>query len=96
MRTLAAAVTAFLDFVDERAVVRRIAFFWMIWITTQTVLWSIDFAATSPRPGGEVAAIIAAILGFISALQAVMIGFYSTARTQQQSAPAASPLGTGV
>lgn len=73
-------LTAFMDFVDSRAIVRRIAFFVMLGITIKTSLWTIEFAWYSSRPGMEIAAIIAAVWTPLSGLQAAVFAFYDKGR----------------
>lgn len=73
-------LNAFMDFVDSRAVIRRIAFFVMLWITIKTSLWTIEFAWYSSRPGLEIAAIIAAVWTPLSALQGSIFAFYDKGR----------------
>ena len=79
------ALNAIMDFIDQRAVVRRVAFFVVLAITISTILWSREFASTSPRPGMEVAAILAAIWGPLTALQGAIFTFYNTGRTAATS-----------
>ena len=79
------------DWVDNRAIVRRIAFFMVMYLVFKTLEWTLDFAATSPRPGMEVAAIIAAVWAPITALQAAMFGLYSSWRGNNHPAPVAVP-----
>lgn len=81
MKTL----TAVLNFVDERAIVRRIAFFWVLWITGTVIRWSMDFAQTSTRPGMEVAAILAAVWTPMTALQAAVFAFYDRGRSKAEA-----------
>lgn len=68
------------NFIDERHVVRRVAFFLVLGLTTKTLLWTLDFASTSPRPGVDIAAIIAAVWAPLTALQAAIIALYNQGR----------------
>lgn len=69
-----------MDFIDERAIVRRLAFFWMLWMTGNAFYWTIEFAWTSSRPGMEIAAILAAVWTPLTALQAAVFAFYDKGR----------------
>lgn len=74
----------FFDFIDERKVIRRIAFFFVLfYLTPHAFFWTFEFASTSPRPGMEVAAIIAAIWLPMSGLQTAVIAFYGANRTKE-------------
>ena len=80
------ALNKFMDFVDSRAIVRRIAFFVMLWITVKASFWTIEFAWYSSRPGMEIAAIIAAVWTPLSGLQAAVFAFYDKGRNTPQTA----------
>lgn len=96
--TTRAILTAFWDWVDERIIVRRIAFFMVMWLVFETLEWTLNFASNSPRPGMEVAAIIAAVWAPITALQAAMFALYSNYRREapvyQAPAPVTPPVVT--
>lgn len=49
------------DFIDGRGVVRRAVLGVAIWMTWRVSVWEMGFAETSPRPGIDIAAIIAAV-----------------------------------
>ena len=72
---------AVMDFIDQRAVIRRLLLLWLVWMTTTTLLWTLEFAWVSTRNGTEVAAIIAAVLAPYMALQAGALAWYFKART---------------
>jgi hypothetical protein len=91
MNRLQIIVTAFLDFLDQRMVVRRFAFFWVLWITERCITWTLAFAGSSPRGGMEVAAIIGAIWIPITALQGAVFHLYNNGRRDQDNG---SMLGT--
>ena len=74
------ALPALLDFIDKRRVVRRIAFFFILWVTAYTTQWTLDFASNSTRQGMEVAAIIGAVWAPLAALQAAIFAFYDKGR----------------
>jgi len=77
-------MTAFWDWLDNRAIIRRVAFFLVMWMLFETLQWTLNFATTSPRSGGEVAAIIAAVWAPLTALQAAVFALYSSFRGKQQ------------
>ena len=72
-----------MDFIDTRAVVRRIAFFWVLWMSAEALTWTLEFAWVSVRPGMEVAAIIAAVWTPLAGLQAAVFKFYDSGRAMQ-------------
>lgn len=86
-----AAFTAFWDFLDARTVIRRAVLLWMIWMTTIAFFWTFEFATSSPRPGVDVAAIIAAIWAPLIALQGAVIGLYNSARRNGHPQLGATP-----
>ena len=73
-------LTSTMEFIDRHLVVRRLTLAWMCGITSWAMLWTMDFAAASPRSGIDVAAIIGAIWVPLSALQGAVIAFYNSAR----------------
>lgn len=84
-------LSVIMDFIDTHAIVRRIAFFVMLWITVKTSFWTLDFAWNSGRPGMDVAAILAAIWAPLSALQGAMFKFYDSGRNAvTQATPGAT------
>lgn len=71
------------DWIERKQLIRRLVLLWSICLTTAVVLWGLDFAAESTRPGMEVAAIIGAVFMPISLLQNWALGMYNSARTGQ-------------
>lgn len=69
-------VTTFWDWVDARYVVRRILLAIVIWMTWEAYKWATGFALTTGKSGTEIAAIIAAVLTPITALQGFTFKFY--------------------
>lgn len=49
------------DFIDRRGVIRRIVLGIAIWMTWRVSVWAMGYAVDSPRPGIDIAAIIAAV-----------------------------------
>ena len=69
------------DWIDERDIDKHIVSLAVLAGTVKVTTWAMGFATGSPRPGLEVAAIIAAVSGPFMALQAAAIKFYFEART---------------
>lgn len=68
---------SFWKHIDDGQVVRRIAFFGMMWLTYEVSIWVMAYVETIDKVGMEHAAVIGAVLGPISALQAAVIKFYA-------------------
>lgn len=72
------AVAAMWNFVDNRAVIRRIAFMWILWMTSVVIFWAMEFADNHPDMDGlKMAAILGAVLTPWSAMQAAVFKFYA-------------------
>ena len=71
------AAHAFMDFIDDRIIVRRAVIFTTIWMTWQAFEWAKSYAALSPRPGTDIAIIIAAVMAPIAALQGFAFHSYT-------------------
>lgn len=71
----------FWDFVDSRYAVRRVLLGIVIWMTWEAYKWATGFASGCSRPGVEIAAIIAAVLTPITALQGFTFKFYLDSKT---------------
>jgi hypothetical protein len=59
-------------------VFRRISLIWMMWLTTTVYYWVFEYLNNAGDVSFDVAALVAAILSPISALQAAVFKFYST------------------
>lgn len=68
------------DWIDKRDIDKHIVSVAILYGTVQQVAWAMAFAAASPRPGLEVAAIIAAVTTPYAALQAAALKFYFESR----------------
>lgn len=68
------------DFIDNRQIDAHILTGFIVWGTYQVMAWAAHFAEVSTRPGMEVAAIIAAIMGPWSLVQGAALKFYFDAR----------------
>jgi hypothetical protein len=71
---------AFMDFIDDRHVVRRVAFFVMLYMTYESFTWAMHFAETTEKQGAEVGLIIAAVTGPIALLQKAIVELYNEGR----------------
>ncbi len=69
------------DWIDDRDIDKHIVSIAVLLGTIKVTMWAMGFASSSPRPGIEVAAIIAAVTAPFMALQAAAIKFYFEART---------------
>lgn len=74
-------VGAFWQFIDDRAIVRRIVLFVTLWMTWDSFTWAARFAEHTAKSGMDVAAIVAAVTGPIAALQAAVFKVYSDGRS---------------
>ena len=61
---------------DRPYFIRRIVFVWVIVMFTYALWWLMGFAQNSPRPGVDVAAIIAAINAPLSFLVGAVLTFW--------------------
>lgn len=73
-------IERFWNLVDQRHIVRRVAFFVTLWMTWRAFTWAAVFAETSSRTGMDVAAIIAAVTAPIAALQGYVFSQYGQGR----------------
>lgn len=69
-----------MDFVDKHHVVRRIAFFVLLFMTWESFQWAMHFAETTTKDGAEVGLIIAAVTGPVALLQKSVIELYNSSR----------------
>lgn len=74
------AITAFWDWVDTRAVVRRVMTLGTFVMTVWVIQWAMVFAMSSPRSGADVAMILGAIMVPLNALQGFMFAAYAKGR----------------
>ncbi|HEY6019806.1 MAG TPA: hypothetical protein VIY48_07845 [Candidatus Paceibacterota bacterium] len=74
----------FWDWIDGRAVIRRIVLFVVLWMTWRVTVWSFEFAhdAMIAGRGMEVAAMLAAVTMPFAALQAFVFKWYSDSRVE--------------
>lgn len=82
------AVSKFLDFLDNRAVFRRLAFVVVLVGTVRITAWAIEFAQlwlASNKSGADVGIVIAAVTGPFTALQTMVIKFYNEDRANVSS-----------
>lgn len=69
------------DRLDNGAWFRRAYLFLAMWMNAKVLLWALDFASITQRPGLEVAAIIAAIAAIPSAVMAHAFQVYLSSRS---------------
>lgn len=74
------ALTTFLDFIDDRAVVRRCVLVFTIYLTWLAMHQAWLFAATSTFDGVGTAAVIAAVMAPVAGLQGFAFSSYSSGR----------------
>ena len=80
-------IRAFLEFLDNRSVFRRVAFVWMMWLTTTATLWCFEYAGSKTFGDGmQTAAVIAAVMAPIAGLQAAIFKWYSESRSDDSVA----------
>jgi len=80
-------LSEFWDFVDNRRIVRRSAFYVMLYITIRTAFWTWEFAAhAGNHTDVGIAAIIAAVWGPITVMQTAVFAFYNSGRTSTEGA----------
>lgn len=72
----------FWDWVDQRAITRRIVLGVTVWMTWRAFAWAAVFAETTTRVGTDTGLIIAAVTAPIAALQAAAFKVYSEGRAE--------------
>lgn len=70
----------FLDFIDNRSIVRRSILFVTLYMSWLSFEWAMIFATETAKTGAEVGLIIAAVTGPVAALQGFVLKVYSDAR----------------
>lgn len=75
-------MTLIWDWIDSRAIVRRLVLVFTLWMTYYGVHKAWLFASASPFDGVGTAAVIAAILAPIAALQGFAFANYTTRRAE--------------
>lgn len=80
--TMKEATSHFWDWIDSRAVVRRLVLGYTLWMTWYGVHEAVQFAYQSKFDGVGTAAIIAAILAPIAALQGFAFANYTNGRKE--------------
>lgn len=75
----------FSDLVEKHYLVRRVVLGIMMYLVVHMYLWAVSFAATTSRPGTDVALILGAVLTPLSALFGAVIAFYNQARNGVQN-----------
>jgi hypothetical protein len=74
----------FVDAIDYIKLFRRVAFLWVLWLTTQAFQWAMQYANTVPHEHAvPAAAMIAAILTPIAGVQAWVMKIYVSNSMEQ-------------
>lgn len=73
-------MSKFWDWIDQRAIIRRIMLFSTMYMTWHAYLWGAHFAEVTVRPGMEVPSIIAAVTAPIIALMGYVLKVYADGR----------------
>lgn len=73
-------MSAFWDWVDNRAIVRRVMTIGTFLMTMWVIWWCMKFAMESPRSGSDIAMIIGAIVVPVNGLQGYIFGAYVKGR----------------
>lgn len=81
MSTLLSLIGRWWAFVDERGIVRRAVLGVAIWMTWRVSVWAMGYAETSPRPGVDIAAIIAAVTAPVTLFAGAIFRAYTESRT---------------
>lgn len=81
---------AIFDFIDRRYITRRVMSLGTFAVVIKVILWSLDFAQTSPRSGTDIAAILAAIMLPLNGLMGYMFAQYTRTTSVPTPASAAS------
>lgn len=81
MATLLSLIGRWWTFVDERGIVRRAVLGVAIWMTWRVSVWAMGYAETSPRPGVDIAAIIAAVTAPVTLFAGAIFRAYTESRT---------------
>ena len=70
----------FWDFIDKRAIVRRVMTLGTFALVLKYTFWALHYAETSDRDGNEVAMILGAIGAPLSAMMSFMFNSYKDSR----------------
>jgi hypothetical protein len=70
----------FMDFIDERGVIRRIVLAIAIWMTWAVSQWAMWYAVGNARDGMEIATIIAAVTAPVTAFAGYVFKAYIESR----------------
>lgn len=85
--TIGLVLDGFFALLDKYAIGRRLTLYMTLYATADSYLWAKNFAATSSRSGIEVAAIIAAVLTTVTALQGWVFRLYNEAKAEEDHGP---------
>ncbi|MEW5708789.1 MAG: hypothetical protein AB1830_07780 [Pseudomonadota bacterium] len=71
------------ELIERHQLIRRLAFFWMMGLTTYVTTSLLQWAFTTDRDLLQVAAVIGAFMTPLSALQGYVFSFYNRARERE-------------
>jgi len=74
------AATGFMDWLDNRTIVRRVLLLVTMWLVIDSYAWCKSFAEHTSRDGLQIAAIIAAVTGPVTVLLKFVLDNYTEAR----------------
>lgn len=74
----------FVDSVDYIKLFRRIAFIWVLWLTTETVFWAMNLAQNSTDDTAGTALLIGAVLTPVAGVQGWVLKIYNEGSMKQQ------------
>lgn len=76
MANLTRLASRFWDFVDKRDIDQHLSAWAVFAVTIKLLFWTVHFASTSTRAGGEIAEIVAAIWAPWNLVQAAVVNWY--------------------
>lgn len=79
-RVLNALIGPFLDFIDNRQIVRRVMVLSCLWMLIDAYVWAKGYAGVPGQSGADLSLVIAAILTPVTALQGFLYRMYSDGR----------------
>lgn len=77
MKIISDTLNGFWEQIHKGQIIRRIAFFWMMWMTTEAYFWATEYISSIDTVNTEHSLLVAAILTPITALQGAVIKFYA-------------------
>lgn len=75
--------TGFMDWLDNRMIVRRVILLLTVWLVLDSYAWCKSFAEHTHRDGLQIAAIIAAVTGPVTVLLKFVLDNYTQAKKDE-------------